>query len=302
MNGYRCSHPSILALAEGDERPIEEIVRGLAQAKLAEAITLLQAVDETWSPPPFDPFFIAQVLGIRCVETAHSELDDAMLMMQAGVPTIVYRKHRIKSRIRFSVFHEIAHTLFPNYEQRIQFRKKRRYAPFEPEGQLESLCDVAASEMLMPKEMLMADLDRRGFCVARVPWLQRRYGASLEAVCLRMAQLSPAPCAIVRLTYRRNIPKSHTKKYVPGQEAGVMKNMRVVHAATSDGFAHQISKHIAVPGTSCIHKAAWEGCDAEGEEVLNLGGGSARYRVDVKPLSSRRGQLFYSVCAVMYSL
>lgn len=300
VNGYRCTHPSVLALAEGDKRPVEEIVRALARETLEEANALLLAVDENWSPPPFDPFLIAQVLGIRCVETTHSGLEDAMLLVKNGVPTILYRKHRIKSRIRFSVFHEIAHTLFPNYEETVQFRKKRRFALFEPEGQLESLCDLAAAEMLMPRDLFLDDLDRRGFGVTRVSWLQKRYGASLEAVCLRMAKLSTVPCAILRLTYRRQKPKSHEKKYVPGQMDGVMKNMRVIHSAVSDGFVDQISKHIAVPGTSCIHKAAWEGCATDGEEVLDLGGGSRCYRVDVRALSSRREQLFQPVCAFLY--
>ncbi|MEW6756174.1 MAG: ImmA/IrrE family metallo-endopeptidase, partial [Candidatus Latescibacterota bacterium] len=151
--------------------PVEEAVRTLAREKLAEVDALLQGVDAVWAPPPFDPFLVAQALGIRCLPVQTPWVDDAMIYVQDGRPTILYRPDRGAARIRFSVFHEIAHTLFPDQLHRDLYRGTARPRLFEPEGQLECLCDLAAAEFLMPLDLFRADLERLGFGAAQVPAL-----------------------------------------------------------------------------------------------------------------------------------
>jgi hypothetical protein len=90
-----------LVRREGSGRPIEEVVRGLARQKLAEAEALLREIDEKWAPPPYDPFLVAQVLGIRCVPVEEAWLDDAMICVQDGTLTIFFRPQRSKARTHF---------------------------------------------------------------------------------------------------------------------------------------------------------------------------------------------------------
>jgi Zn-dependent peptidase ImmA (M78 family) len=147
---------------DGTGRPVEEIVRALAQKKLAEADEILSAIDERWSPPPYDPFLVAQALGIRCMPVRRPDLDEAMIFVKNGVPTILYREERSSVRTNFNIFHEIAHILFPDYQYNDFYRRARRPKLFEPEGQLEYLCDVAAAEFLMPMDHFSRDLQERG--------------------------------------------------------------------------------------------------------------------------------------------
>ena len=83
--------------------------------RFAHADRILREIDDRWAPPPVDPVLIAQALGYRCVSVDEPGLDDAMIMVQNGTPTILFRRGRSRVRTRFSIFHELAHTLFPDY-------------------------------------------------------------------------------------------------------------------------------------------------------------------------------------------
>ncbi len=106
----------------------------------------LQAHGGGWEGPPYDPFELADPLGIEIV--ARQDLDDARLVASAGGPRIEFNPQRRPARVRFSVAHEIGHFLFDDYGERVRYRDsvKRR----EDDWQLEILCNVAAAEFLMP--------------------------------------------------------------------------------------------------------------------------------------------------------
>lgn len=206
---------------------------------------------------------------------------------------------RSKVRPRFSVFHEIAHTLFPGFENHILHRDPGRSAPFDSEAQLESLCDLAASEMLLPQEPFTRDVEGK-FSVRRIPSLSRRYGASMEAVSLRMVQLTDEPCLILKLTYRRKRKKPRTRKIVPEGVPDAQKNTRVSYSARSEALRNAtVSKYLAVPPDSCIHLAAWGGKVTQGEEPLDLGSGTRTYRVEVLPLRGSSRQPYRPVIALL---
>ena len=90
-------------------------VRQRARQRLAEAEGVLRAIDPSWAPPPYDPWLIAQALGIRCIEVQQESFRGAMICVRAGEPVILYRRQKDEARTRFSLFHEIAHTLFPGF-------------------------------------------------------------------------------------------------------------------------------------------------------------------------------------------
>ena len=234
VNGYAAQNESILKLARqrGCDRPIEEVVRGLAREKLAEAEAILREIDEEWSPPPFDPLLVAQALGIRCAPVKEPWLDDAMIFVQEGTPTILFRQQRSKARTHFNIFHEIAHTLFPDYQHNALYQHSRRPRLFEPEGQLEYLCDIAAAEFLMPLDLFCQDLVDKGFGAGCVDALCSRYGASMEAVCLRMVESNLEDCALVLLEHRRQRPQRQRQdlELPPDATPPVQKNIRVVYS------------------------------------------------------------------------
>ena len=269
-----------LVRQDGSGRPAEEVVCGLARQKLAEASEILREIDERWSPPPFDPFLVAQALGIRCQEMDAPWVEDAMIFVQDGQPTILYRPERSQTRTRSNIFHEIAHTLFPDYQYNDLYRSTSRPRLFEPEGQLEYLCDIAAAEFMMPMDLFRADLQQKELGAQQVPALCARYGASMEAVCLRMVE-ADMDCFTLGLLEQRREDRRRGRGSV-----------RVVYATPTRRFRQQrlfFPPFLQLEGRSCVLQAARSKKMAVGEEEIDLGRGQSRiFRIEALPLTSRR--------------
>ena len=122
-------------------------------AERASAVAL-DAQQEGWSGPPFDPFTLAEILKIPVAP--NSDITDARaLPMGAGKIRIEYNPNRPRARTRYSVAHEIAHTFFPDASQNIRNRTAQEdYA--KNEWELEMLCNIGAAELLMPTGSLSA--------------------------------------------------------------------------------------------------------------------------------------------------
>lgn len=269
-----------LVRRDGSGRPVEKVVCGLARQKLAEADDILRQVDEHWSPPPYDPFLVAQALGIRCQAVDAPWVEDAMIFVQDGEPTILYRPERSSVRTRFNIFHEIAHTLFPDYLYNDFYRSTSRPRLFEPEGQLEYLCDTAAAEFLMPMDLFQTDLRKKGFGAEKVQALCARYGASMEAVCLRMVEANVESCCLGLLEQRREDRN---------RRRGCM---RVVYATPTERFRQRrlfFPPFLELGSRSCILLAARSKKMAAGEEEIDLGRGQRQqFRIEALPLTARR--------------
>src|SRR5262245_45638669 len=96
------THPSVLAFARGADpfQAIEDASRDLA----------LHALDKGWVGPPFDPFTLARVLGYEV--SVSDEVRDAMVTQAKGrPPSILFNPAQPRTRINFSIAHEIVHTL-----------------------------------------------------------------------------------------------------------------------------------------------------------------------------------------------
>lgn len=186
MKTIEWTHPSVVRLLnEGaTDDPfawVEHAARELA----------LRAMEQGWDGPPYDSFRLADALGIDVV--ARQDLDDARLVSEHGRPRIEFNPQRRPARIRFSVAHEIGHTLFDDYADRDRYRDlgQRR----ADDWQLEVLCNVAAAELLMPAGALpigqASDLD-----LVRLMDQRARFGVSTEALLRRVVRLTARPAAL----------------------------------------------------------------------------------------------------------
>ncbi len=140
---------------------------------------VLRALDAGWAGPPYNPLAIADLLKIP-VE-ANGEVADARTVPAGAGVKIEFNPTRPRERVRFSVAHEIAHTLFSDVAE--QPRHRGGTATSTDEWQLEMLCNLAAAEFVMPLgslppsdelpkiEQLMAD--RRKFDVSAEAFLMR---------------------------------------------------------------------------------------------------------------------------------
>lgn len=93
-------------------------------------------------------------------------------------------------RRRFSGFHEVSHTFMPGYQLQMQWRCDPPLAD-RTKIDLEALCDVGASELLLPRRMVSPDLAAGDFGMQTVFDLSEVYEASLQATGHRIVDLWP---------------------------------------------------------------------------------------------------------------
>jgi uncharacterized protein DUF955 len=139
------THPSVKALLHesGAQDPYA------AMEDRARRLTL-SALERGWKGPPYDPFFLADALEIETV--ARQDLEDARLVpIEGEKPRIEFNPNRRPARIRFSVAHELGHLLLSDFAEQVRYRDRSHGDPGGTDDwQLESVCNVAAAELLMP--------------------------------------------------------------------------------------------------------------------------------------------------------
>lgn len=177
----RWTHPSICALKSLD--PVSVV--------LSKARSLvLAAIEKGWSGPPYDPFALAEFQGIQVLPT--ESVLDARTRFHKGKFVIEFNPNRPAARLRYSIAHEIGHTLFPDCAFAIRNRATHEQMTGD-DWQLESLCNVAAAELLMPLGTLHDEVDTRP-TIDLVLELRHKYLVSCEAVVNRLIRVSSHPC------------------------------------------------------------------------------------------------------------
>ena len=175
---------SVIALS-GELNPIAEVARRAREV-------VLDAMAEGWTGPPYDPFALADILGIPTVASA--DVRDARVGYRDGRYIIEYSPYKPKGRTRFSIAHEIGHTLFPNCADLVRNRVQLIKADSD-EWQLELLCNLAAAEFLMPIGAL-GDVKDQPVTLDAVLDMQRTFEVSTEAILLRMAKVTTDNVAV----------------------------------------------------------------------------------------------------------
>lgn len=154
---------------------------------------IFNASEKSTKKPPFDPFEIAKQMGIKVVPR-HDIKDARTIPLPDKKFIIEYNPEKSKGRIRFSIAHELAHTLFADCEAQIRNRGKRTHRSRD-DWQLEMLCNIGASEILMPIGSF-PDLSEAEISVGNLLNLQQKFYVSTEALFLRAVKLTEVPCFI----------------------------------------------------------------------------------------------------------
>lgn len=177
------THPSLTTLGED----AVEVLIGYARR------VALDAIDKGWQGPPYDPFKLAEMLDIGVVP--RDDIRDARVIPTgANQYLIEYNPNRPTQRVRFSVAHEIAHTFFEDCRDSIRNRATR-HEMIGDEWQLEMLCNIAASELLMPEQSFREFAERMP-SIESLMALRAKFDVSAEAVLLRFARSTHLPCFV----------------------------------------------------------------------------------------------------------
>ena len=130
-----------------------------------------------------------EVESMKITKQQRDDRDAVLIPAQNGRGKVLYNPSRPQPRVIFSIGHEITHTFFPNSSQGARFRTL--CAPSSQEAnELERLCDLGASELLMPEDDFRRAVGRE-YVLERLPELCDRFGTSYEATLFRLATAHP---------------------------------------------------------------------------------------------------------------
>jgi O-acetyl-ADP-ribose deacetylase (regulator of RNase III) len=176
------TNQSVIAFSGRDD-PIVKI------QERAREVTL-SAFESGWNGPPYNPIKIAEMLGAKVVP--NYDIADARTIETDGKAIIEFNPGQARERVRFSIAHEAAHLLFPDALDEVRNRGGTRSA--KDEWQLEMLCNLAASEFVMPIGSFAPAAD-----VNRIPDLMKsraRLDVSAEAFMIRFAKTAHASIGV----------------------------------------------------------------------------------------------------------
>lgn len=196
MNDKRWTNKSVLNLANGED-PLH-VARNVAAGLVEEAQSLGVA------GPPVDVFALAVGKGISLKAT--HDLADAQILPTVDGLSILYNPNRPRGRLRFSVAHELAHATFPDVAEQPRHRTSSgsiEGAADSDDWELELMCDVIASELLLPAHavdgILNVDPD-----IDFLMEVRRRWDVSIEALLRRVTTASRRPLILVAASRPRD--------------------------------------------------------------------------------------------------
>ena len=252
-------HKSVRALirSAGGGDPVE-IIRSKCKEVVAWAKSL------GWKGPPFDPLTLASLRGIRARESTGLFSAEAQLTPMDGQQLLLeFNPDRAPGRRNYSISHELIHTFFDDCFEMVHQRKSGR-AAFDPQQEVEYLCQVGAAEILMPEEDFALDLERLGLSLSGISELCQLYEASREAVARRMLALTDEAAALVFFSHRLKPVEKKNGGYLTSQER--KERMRILYSVQTPTFPVFLPAHKSVPDESCVNAAIFTDEVASGYE------------------------------------
>lgn len=221
---YRYADPNL-----SDEQVVQAIAR--------------QILEDADAQPPVDVDVLASVCGIATIEHRLSG-PAGMLFRRDGSLVASIRAADGLERGRFTVLHEGGHTFLVDFLRGVALRCGG------PTTREEQLCDVAAAEMLLPREFFVPDLLQLGISLQTVEDLADRYVASIQATALRLVALTDKRVALLAFKERR-------KPTEQGRESSCAPKLRLQWSATSGQWPY-LRRHKSVEPQSPVGRA-WQG-------------------------------------------
>jgi hypothetical protein len=160
------------------------------------AVLAAELIEQLEARPPINLEMIASWQGVEKIE-----VDDipwaGCLINDGGHVLMKLRRGDSRRRRRFTGFHEIGHTFCPGFRLEPQYRCNPVIS--QKKATIEGLCDVAASEMLFPKDLIAEDLKQASFGLDAVEAISDRYDGSIEAAAHRFVNLWPEDVVLLVL-------------------------------------------------------------------------------------------------------
>jgi len=147
--------------------------------------------------PPVDIEKLATKVGIKEIHKADISIDGFLLPTQGGfVLTINKNSHPIRQR--FTCAHEIAHTYFEPLDCELRRADNQEYSTQKVrDSELEHLCDIAATHMLMPNKMFGQASLKLSTSIEAISILANMFQTSIPSTAIRFVDTSRMPTILI---------------------------------------------------------------------------------------------------------
>lgn len=285
-------HEHVVAIMKetGSEDPFEAV-----RIKARSVVEEFTATFE--ESPPFNVKAIASLRGLHWSDddprfSSDSEIapeDDGRVVLRVN-------SAQPETRQRFSICHEIGHTLFPDYQLAVRCRKATDRAFADPNDLLETLCDAAASEMMFPMPWFADRVAAMKLSAGAVAELTRAYLGSREATVRRLVELHEDPLAAVFFSWKLKPTEIRTMKRdrnarslfaeIPIELPKPL--LRVDYAILNDRFEADYTNHLpkdkSVTSDGPIFEASVSQEPRDGVADLDLGTLRGRFAIHALPV------------------
>ena len=164
--------------------------------------------------PPFSPEEFAHLKGIKEIVKTDLGTVSAILLKFHDGDVIKVNSNHYPGRQNFSCAHEIGHILFNELQleqcmTNIEYRTHNSpaFMGSRPNA-VERLCDVAATELLMPRDIYKKHLLNFGSSINSVRQLADLFRVSVHTAAIRFSEISPEPCIAFFWRRQKNKPNS----------------------------------------------------------------------------------------------
>jgi hypothetical protein len=208
--------------------------------------------------PPTVPIDVARLCGVDDVIVSSNLSVSGQLVWNGRALFIQLNSNESPERRNFTCCHEIAHTF--SFDGSAKFRsahhdRELQCAPAT--AREESLCDLAASELLLPGKFFIPAARRLPPSIRAVTTLAKTFGASFRATMRRIGETAVWPVVFVIWQQLRN-PK-------PGAELGV------AWVVAPAGAPYSVPRYAPAARASGMYATFISGISTIEREVLKLG-------------------------------
>lgn len=267
---YFWTNSSVLQL-EGRDNPVEAIAQ-----KARDLV--LDFVESGGSGPPFDPFELAKFLKLRVRPS--EETRDARTFYEDGGFQIEYNPTHPRSRIWYSISHEIVHTLFPDCKEEVRNRATHEEMRSDT-WQLEMLCNIGAAEILMPIGSFL-ELGANKVSIEDIVDMRKEFNVSFESLFLRFIKLTKYQCTL----FSASRPNPEKAEY------------KLDYVVPSNDEAAKFPNGMKLPADSIVGDCTGIGYTAKKIETWRSSTGSLQ--VECVGIPAYPGQMFPRVMGLLW--
>jgi hypothetical protein len=155
-------------------------------------------LEEVEAEPPVDLELVASYRDIATIEVVPMAHAGSLAPAEQGFVMHLRAEDSLRRR-RFTGFHEVGHTFQPGYREKTQLRCAARSPLPRSASDPEALADIAATELLLPRNHFQPLVVASDFSIESVTGLADEFMAGIQASAYRYSAFWPEPTLVLVL-------------------------------------------------------------------------------------------------------